>query len=422
MADTTPDTTPFGPATTAGQEVQFAIDPSRGLTRQRYAWRSSGTLFDSSRFSEVEAGIRIALGPTGSHEARIRSAFAGQYVSQALANPGVALVVDDSNVTTSNGQTQLSHGEIYFGAFWWDSANDQVDTGLGYMFDSSGWEFFIRSQGSHLGDSPIAQTDFIEPYDGTGQSNKVKTPADGFVGNWPYTWYNEGPLGGGILDKDANDVVEQVQEAVTGRPSIDTPNVPTQIVVRNAGTGSALGVELGGMQYTTYGAAGAPETRDTYGADEPSSANVTTGTNDPIDPTGETGDPIFAVERESNERDLELRLDEFRAQTDNEAILYFFDEYDYATATGADSSLESTFRFNSEETKTQLDRSATSYSPETAVFRGMKKITSSGGLFDAVTEADIEDRIPIDATRVVTGVNTGTNATVKYVAQMAEGY
>lgn len=413
--------TPFNVPKSAEQAVQFGIDPSFGLTRARYGWFSNGTRFDSSLFSEVEAGIRVATTATGTDEARIHSAFAGQYVSQALAQPGLGLVIDDSNVSTSNGQTTLSHGEVHAGAFWWDSANNEVDTGLGYKWDSTGWEFFVRSQGSHIGDSPIAQGDFIEPYDDTGPSNKVRTPADGFVGNWPYAWYNEAPLGGAILDKDCNELVEVVRASVSGRPSLDTPNLPVQLVVRNAGTAQSLGVELGGMQYTTYGGAGVVETRPTYGAAQPGSANVTTVVNSPIDPTGQPGDPLYAVQRESGERDLELRLARFCVDSNQDIIVYFWDEFDPGTAL-TNESWESTYRLNAAETKTRFDRSATAYSPATAVFAGIARIQGGSGPQDIITEIDVEDRVPIDATRVVTAVDTGADATVAFSAEQQEGY
>lgn len=398
--------TPFLAQKTAKQAIQFAIDPSQGLTRERYSWFSNGTRFDSSLFSEVEAGIRLATTATGTDEARIQSAFAGQYISQTLAQPGIGLIIDNGNVSTSGGSTTLSHGEVYAGAFFWDTANDRIDTGLGYKWDSSGWTFEARSLGTHIGNSPISQSEFKGPYDGSGPSNKVRTPADGLICNWPYTWYNEGPFGSGLIDNDLARFVEQVRTSESGRPSFDTPNLPVQLVVRNAGTASALGVELGGMQYSTYGATGVNQTRDTYGTNQ--GVSVTTDTPDPIAPTSTPGEPIYALQRETGEESLELRLDSLRVDAPNDVTVYFFDEYDPASAL-TDESFEDTFRFNESETKTQFDRSATAYSPSTAVFRGLQPVDSGKKNEDAVTQAEIEDRIPIGATRIVTATDDGGN-------------
>jgi hypothetical protein len=98
--------------------------------------------------SSVEAGIRLECNASND-VARLRSAYPGQYVSQSLSQPGFGLIIDDQNVSISDRPeylASLSHGEVYAGAFFWDSANDRVDTGVGIKFDSSGIEYFVKSR------------------------------------------------------------------------------------------------------------------------------------------------------------------------------------------------------------------------------------------------------------------------------------
>jgi hypothetical protein len=76
-----PILTPFDAMKTAEQNVQFAIDPSHGLTKSRYAWYSNENRFDSTFVSEDIGAIGLQTGSSGSDTARIRSAFSGQYTT-----------------------------------------------------------------------------------------------------------------------------------------------------------------------------------------------------------------------------------------------------------------------------------------------------------------------------------------------------
>jgi hypothetical protein len=416
-----PQTSPFGATKTADQVIQFGIDPSFGLTKKRYSWFSNGTLFDSSLVSEVESGIRLATTATSGDEVRIRSAYAGQYVSQALAQPGMGYVVDDGNVSTdASNLSTLSHGELYTGAFYWDSANNQVDTGVGFKIDDTNWQFFIKSLGNHIGPSPINQADWSgDSYDGTGKHESVVTPADGFVANWPFTWYNQGPLGAALLDKEENKLREVTTEHVNGRPSTDSPNLPIQMVVRNAGTASSLGVGLGGMQFSTYGAG--PE--DIERRTTPETRVQTNGyvsdqrvlTENAVDPTGEPGKPLVSVRRESGREGLGVRLTSISCQPLSDDIYVFqWDEYDPGTAlTGA--TFNDPVSPNSAGTETHLltDTQATDYTPTGATFRGLDFFESGATKEEPYTDTLTDIRIPIGATRVVTAVNSsGTAADV----------
>lgn len=430
-----PAETPFGPTKTAEQIVQLAIDPSFGLTRKRYGWFSNGTLFDESLLSDVEAGIRLETTATGSDEVRLRTAYAGQYISQALAQPGMGYVFDPDVINIdSNGYVSLTHGEAYFGGFWWDSSNNYPDTGLGYHYDTNGLEFFAKSLGSHIGDSPWNQDEWSrDPYNGSGKSGNTHKPDNGQVINWPYTWYNEGPFGGAELDKELNQIKEQVRKKVDGRASFDTPNVPIQTVVRNGGTATSMGVEIGGMQFTTYGAGReeiqrrpTDESRTTGSSGYISNQRATT--DNAIDPSGEPGKPLVSFQRSDGNEDLELRSNYIRcAAVSDDIYIYAWDEWEPNTAlTGQNFDDPTTPNNAGKETKILTDTVATDYSPSTAVFRGMKPFNSGTNNVDKadLTKSDIDVRTPIGAARVYTAVNkNGTNADASpFIVGIEEGY
>jgi hypothetical protein len=422
-------TTPFDAVKTAAQGAQFAIDPSQGLTRTRYGWYSNGALFDDALVSAAPGEITLATTATGSDAARIRSAFAGQYVSQAVAQPGLRVAVADANVTFTDGQAALSHGAIYCGAFWWDEAAAQVDTGIGLRLDTSGLAAIWKSDGTHYGASPVAQSDWsTDRLDGGRDRNPSGIrldPSDGWIYNFPFTWYNAGRLAVSVVDPATDELHiahEFVpREAEPGAPSLSTANLPVQVVVRNDGTADPLEARLGGMQYSLYGGQGALEQRDTYAAAD--AVAVTTDTPSPPDPIATPGDPLYAVRREPGAADVELSLREFAATPDGgDVTITLWDEFDPATAL-TDEAFEPTFRANSTETKTEFDRSATAYSPATAAFRGLRPVDSGAVNEDVVTQLDIEERIPIGAARVVAATDDdSTGPTVDYVATTVEGY
>lgn len=409
---------PFGARKTAPQFTQLSIDPSQGLTRKRYGWWSNGTLFDETLFSDVESGIRLETTATGTDEARIRSAYPGQYISQSVAQPGLGLVVDDANVEIdASGNISLTHGEIHAGAFYWDDAGDAPDTGLGWTWDASGWEFFIKSLGSHIGPSPIPQTAFgIDRGDGNDWSGRLLDPSHGYIWNFPHTWYNEGPLSGAWVNPTNNHIEELVRGVVNGRPSVDTPNLPIQLVARNAGTGQSLGVELGGMQYSTYGSG--RDDLERRGTDETRVGDslVTTQrtlTENAIDPTSEPGTPLISAQREAGREDLNLRSTRIRAKpVGGDIYIFAWDEYDPDTAlTGASFTDPISPNNVGLESHIVTDTQATDYAPEVAVFRGIEPFDGGTGNNVSAKDSDIDERIPIGATRVFTAV-TEENANI----------
>lgn len=418
---TAPGDTPFGPRKAAEQTIQFSIEPSRYLTKIRYGWFSNGTQFDDTLFSDVEAGIRLETTATGTDEARIRSAYAGRYISQAEAKPGLGWVVDGGDVTVdSDGFSTLGHGEIYAGAFTWDSANDRIDTGFADHVTSSGWEFVIRSQGSHIGSSPIQQGEWSEDnFAGGGPSGKEISPADGLLTNYPYAWYNQAPIGKSFLNQDDNQMQKAHVEEITGRPSVDVPDLPVQLVVRNDGTAEALGVELGGMQYSTYGAG--PVDIDRRPTPEgvvlnSGEINVQKATTDGlVDPEGEPGIPLVSFQRESGEETLGFRTVGGEITVENDSILlYAWDEFNPDSAlTNENFGDPISTKDPGKESKLKTDSSATDYAPSSdSTFRGMRPL-QTGKNEVSFSSLQFEARVPMGATRVFTAVNVnGTNAGV----------
>jgi len=407
--------TPFNVLNVANQNVQFSISPDSGLTKRRYLWYSNGTRFDETFFTSVEAGIEVSTGTNSTDEARIQSAIAGRYISQSLAKPGMGLSIDPSNTQIDdNNFVSLTNGEVIAGAFWWDDVNGQVDTGVGFKWDTDGWKFFVKSLGNHLGNSPIPQSEFnIDKFDSKGPSGQLHDPPIGYVYNWPYTWYNEGSFEAGYLSKVQNRFEEALRFSTDG-PSIDTPNLPVQLVVRNNGDAESLTAQLGGMQYSTYGAGVQDiefrETDETRITNNDFIADTKAITENAIDPSAEPGVPLISIQRQAGERDLAVAIQQIEARPVNDDIYVFqWDEWNPDTAlTGASFTNPVTIN-GSKESKTLTDTQATDYTPSsTALLRSVRLF--SGGTKNEVgaqVTQRIDARTSIDATRVVTAVTDG---------------
>lgn len=426
--------TPFKVLNTAEQNVQFSIDPSDGLTRRRYGWYSDGVLFDETYFSEVASGIQLSTGSGSTDEARIRSAISGQYISQTLAKPGMGLYIDPSNTTIDdNNFVSLTNGAVYAGAFWWDDATDQVDTGIGFVWDTDGWAFFVKSNGSHLDDSPIPQSAFnIDTFDSNGLSGQLHDPPIGYVYNWPYTWYNEGPIEAGYLSKVQNQF-EEAHRFNTDGPSTDTANFPVQLVVRNAGDAESLTAELGGMQYSTYGGdfndiqfRETDESRITTG----SAINDTKAlTENAIDPTKEPGIPLISIKREdADARDVAVLIQQIEARpVDDDVYIYQWDEFDPGAAlTGESFTDPITTDISGNDSKVVTDTQATDYSPSSNAFLRSVRLFSGGeknATGSQVTQ-NVDARLSLDATRVITATTDGDqNADVDpFLVKIEEAY
>lgn len=438
--------TPFDALKIAEQQVQFAIDPSKGLSRRRYGWFSDNSLFDTTYFDDdtPTGTIAIDTGATSTDTARLRSALAGQYVSQTLAQPGLGLEVDSNIVEyDADGYVSLTNGIIALGAGWHDrsqggwgvAANGgPIQTFLGRVYDTTGAYAVLVANGQHLGNSPVPQDQWSEDVmngadDADNPSGRQLRPDDGQISNWPYTWYAFGALYDAIIDPATDKPIAHHQFNVP-RSSFDRPNLTPMVVLDNDGTASELAVDVGGVQFALYGADIEGEAGEER-ALEPSrvtSANATgfisdqvAYTDEAIDPNAQIGKPVLAIRRESGVRDLTIRMDGLKPEPENDIYLYAFDEYDPATA------LDGTFREpneprHSSETHAEVNTTCTSYTPTTAVARGWDKATTEKKNERTLVQVATDDRIPVDATRVYTAVHDGTTTDAEVHARAVEGF
>ena len=418
------NSTPFDALKTQEQDVDFAIDPSYYLTKKRYGWWSGGTRFDEANFSEVPGGIRVATGATADDTARIQSAIAGQYVSQTLAVPGQGLHLDPSVVSMSDGRASLTHGIVAIGAGWHNGTSggwevgSTVDTFLGFKLTPDGFFAVCISDGEHQAESPVAQPNWNQdPLDGSGDTGNVLDPSFGYIYNQPYTWYNEGSLIVGYIDPSDNTFWAAHSFEIDNEPSLDTPNLPTVLVLDNDGTAESLPVTLGGMQYSRYGGGiGQVDKRQTpvgrITAGGYISTAVTTN-NNAVDPSAASGDPVLAIRRKGGERELNLQTRDLVIEMDNDIYLFAWDEWDYSAATSANSNFrEPHAAQSSQETKVEVDTEVTSYRPQTAVFRGLVPISGGKEKERQLQNTKIAERVPIGATRVMTAVQRGSDANI----------
>ena len=428
--------TPFQALKTASQNTQFALDASKGLTRRRYGWYSNNVLFDSAQFANNDANgtISIDTGALSANTARIRSAISGQYISQSLAQPGVGLSIADANVSLdANNRASLSHGTIGVGAGWHNGSSGgwnvggTIETFIGLTMDSSGVNATLVANGSHLGDSPVPQSEWnLDPMDGTGPSGRVLRPQNGYIYNMPYTWYAFGALYVGIVHPKEDAPILFHKFALDGA-SFDRPNLPPLIVADDGGTAASLSAEVGGMQYALYGAQLSEEGGEER-ATEVTRTNYSVGTasvdsNNAVDPVAEPGTPVVSVRRVAGVRDLSVRLDGVLTQTDAPIWLFSWDEYEPETAlTGASFRNPNESLTPSSETKVEIDTAATDYTPGIAVARGVDYVYTDKNQ-NSLQALVTDDRVPIDATRVITAVHDGTAATVDPAqVRIVEGY
>jgi hypothetical protein len=414
--------TPFGPLKVAQQEVQYALNPDDGLTRKRYGWKSNGSLFDSTLFTEEPGQLEITTRSSEANDsAMIRPAYAGQYVAQSVGQPGHAVQIDDANLEyDKDGYVSLTHGRVAFGPYW--ERGGVIVSGWGIEIDSEGARVFRISDGVHQGDSPIPQSEWnMDTFSGKGgdenpSGNSLRI-GDSLVFNYPYTWYNSNRLSIGMIDKHGHPKREGESVSFMHKfqpetaPSVDKPNVSPTLIVENNGTADTLKVGLGGAQYSTYGGEGGFEVRRTPEWATTSGSTIVDTVNDPIDPAALPGVPLLSVQREAGAYDLEVKLSEIDVTVDQNIRLYFWDIYSESELTGASFSEVSSVNF-SKETHLESDVDATALDTTNAVFRGTATAESDGNNKINVTKnTNVDDKIPIDAIRVITAVNTAGSTT-----------
>lgn len=416
-------TTPFNVAKTAPQEVQFGIDPSRGLTRKRYYWKSNGTLFDGTNVSNGEGEIEFSTGASGTDSARIRSAFAGQYVSQGLAQPGIKFYVNEAHVTENPaGLPALTHGNIKVGPYTY--RNGEVKDGFGLELTPDGMYAFWKYAGSHKGDSPVPQGEWdTDDMDAQGVSGIRLSPVDGYVFNFPYTWYNAGRLALGVMNPSAGEVqffhTFNPPRDSPGSPSTATPNLPINLRVDNNGTAESLSGAIGGMQYTLYGAESGKEVRESFTGELDVSFGSTVTT--PLSPTANPGDPLYAVKRQPAYDTVELKLSNTDIEPSVDAYLYIWDEWNPAAALTDENFVEPFGNFSS-ETRSLVDTSATAFDASNAVLKNVVPLQGGTGSKEKLTSAGVDSKIPLDATRVVTIIGKSNTGSVDFIQTHKEGF
>lgn len=407
--------TPYNVLKTAEQEVQFSIDPGKGLTRERYAWYSDGNIFDSTHFSDDPGEIGISTGTNGSDVARVRSAYAGQYVSQTLAEPGLSARIDSENVEIdSDGLVSLTHGNVKIGPYMHDGT--QVTEGFFIEFDSSGTRF-VRVRDSSRVTEVEQQNWNLDTMTGQGGSDNPSgdqlDPSSMYIYNYPFTWYNSGRLAIGRTKTAGVPKPQQTQLwhafYPEGEPNLNTANLPVQMIFDNDGTDESLSGSLGGCQYSIYGGEGVTQKRSTDVLDN--EISIDTARNDPIDPPAEPGDPIFAVRRETGYEDLQITVNDLSVIPGSEDIyFYVWFIWDESALTDADFQSPVSRNFSS-ETHIEVDKSATDFDATDAVNQAVIRVSGAKNSEKTRIFPEVVDTsVPLDATLVVTAVQADPNA------------
>lgn len=408
--------TPYGARKTAELNVQFSIDPSFGLSKQRYGWYSDGVFFDRTNFDTSGSRITVSTNATdGTSSARIRSAYPGQYISHTIAEPGLGAEIASSNIERdAENLVSLTHGEISFKV---GSVETSTGTGInshGISYESDATYHQVRVDGQDVLKTP--QKDWnIDTLDGSGgvdnPSGLTLTPEDGYVYQFIYSWYGEGAMILAIQDPDNGIVpVNSYIPSGSANPPVTSPNLPVQVILQNQGTADSLSATVGGMQFATHGRGELETTtRTTEEARHPAAGFIsdnTTLVDEAVDPYQTTLAPLIAARR-NNEREVEkglrLEVDNILVNVQSDIYAFIFDEFDPAGA-----NLDGTFAYprsrNGTENESEIltNTTCTTYSPTNeSVLRGFVFIPSSKNSPAIVTGGDSSSRVPLRSTVVV---------------------
>lgn len=414
--------TPFGARKTAELDVQFSIDSSFGLTRERYGWYSNDVLFDSTLFEEINGEIKLETTATGTDSCRIRSAYPGQYIPHTFAEPGLAVAVPSEHIERdSNNLTSLTHGEISIHAVEWNDSTDSGENSLGLSLESDATYFQIRKGNTDI--AKIPQEDWnIDPMDGTGPSGNILRPEDGLIYNFPFTWYGHGALYLSVLDTDTGELMPLHREKIDGETSLGTANLPVQLTVENQGTADPLAAKLGGLQWSTYGSIGVEDNesgRTTEITRRTSSSYIdrnVTVTDNAVDPFAQPGRPLVSVRRDENELrsavSLSVDIINFFINSGGNLYVFIFDEFGAANALTDENFGNPEAQNLPAESRLEVDTSATDYTPGSdAVLRTMLFVAGDKNQADVIA-GDSSTRMPLDSTTVVTAaLPVGANST-----------
>lgn len=414
--------TPFGAQKTAELDVQFSIDPSYGLTRQRLGWYSNNNLFDSSLFTENTGSITMETTATATDTCRLRSAYPGRYISHTLAEPGIGMQIPSEYIERGpDNLTSLTHGEISSEVVEWDDTTNTGRTGHGISFESDGTYAQIRKGDQNV--EFVRQENWnVDPLDGTGPSGKVLKPENGVVYNFPFTWYGHGALILAIQDPDTANLLPLHAAKIKGDVSLDTPNLPTQVTVENQGTADPLGVNVGGMQFAAHGSGNLKDSetgRQTEvirrtGAGFIDTEVATSGGQ--VQPFTQAGVPLVSVQRDSSQLSsrvaLGLDFSDIYVNVDSDVYIFVFDEFDPEANLTGDNFLPPATQAAPNETRIVADTEATDYTPGTnSVLRSALFVSGEKNEADVIT-GDASSRVPIESAVVVTAaLAVGSNNT-----------
>lgn len=429
--------TPYGATKTAEINVQFGIDPSFGLSRQRYGWYSNETLYDGTFFSQQQGKIKMETSATAQDIARLRSAFPGQYLPHTIAEPGLGARIPRQHLEyDSEGFVSLTHGEIGFDIAQWSDTNDRALNSHGFSFESDAVYAQVRSGDQNVEFVPQREWN-IDKMDGNGPSQTQLRPENGYIFLMIFSWYGEGAHILAVQDPQADDIYP-VHKYIPdeNHPTPESPNMPVMVTVENKSVADPLGVLVGGMQFTTHGGSqtGSVElSRQTQETRQTGSSYIDRNVvlnNNAVDPFAQPGRPLVSVRRDLNDvvsrKSLAVDIVNEYINSGGDVYLFLFDEPHEDTAlTGANWHNPAVSGQNGRESGLQFDTSSTDYTPSAdAGMRGIAYI--AGGKQQAETvKGDTTSRVPLETATVVTAaLPVGSNSTYAqpFLLITKEGY
>lgn len=427
--------TPYDAQKTAELDIQFAIDPSFGLNKQRFGWYSNQNFLDESNIDGVDGKFSLNTTATAGDSVRLRSAYPGQYIAHTLSEPGLGATIPEEHLEFSNGLVSLTHGEISLDIAQWSDNNQRALNSHGISFEPDATYHQVRAGDTDV--AKVAQEDWnIDTVDGNGPSGFELRPEDGYIYLFIYSWYGEGAYILAISHPDTSTIIPLNRYVPSqGDDSFHAPNMPVQATVENNGTADPLEALIGGMQYTSHGSRESGigvGTRSIEEARDPAAGFIDTTVvlnDEAVDPFAEPGVPLLAGRRQVGdlrfEKGLRFELSDLFANVDSDIYLFAFDEYD-VPGSGLDGTFSppTSVGPNTDETGVETNTTCTTYSPSTATIRGITYISSSKNSATTVT-GDASSRIPLQATEVVTAaLGQGENNTTPrpFIATLIEGF
>lgn len=431
--------TPFDALKTAELSVQFAIDPSFGLNKQRFGWYSNENYLDETNIGVVDGKILLNTSATGSDSVRVRSAYPGQYIAHTVSEPGVGARIPSEHLEyDSEGRVSLTHGEISLEVAQWSDTAQQALNAHGVSYESDATYAQVRSGDQNVAFVPQSEWN-IDTLDGSGVDDRNPSgvqlrPEDGFVHLFYYTWYGEGAYILAFGNPETQEVLPAHRYVPSeGNPPLEAPNMPVQVTVENQGTADPLACKVGGMQYVTHGSRSEGIGVGTRSIEEtrvPASGYIDTPAataNESIDPFAEPGSPLVAVRRLQSDlrfkKGLRLEVNELFADVDSDIFVFIFDEFDPDNANINGSWTQPTSS-GGDETGLETNTSLTTYSPSNPEIRGLTFISSSKNSTSTIT-GDSSSRVPLNATSIMTAVLApGSNSTTPspFIANIIEGF